>query len=72
MFRDDGGDRRPRLLRDAENSDVAMMCGEPLWWRCHRRMIADLATRDGYQVQHFMPEGSLSAHRASDWLSQGS
>ncbi len=61
-----------RLLREAENSDVAMMCGEPLWWRCHRRMIADLATRDGRPVQHIMPNGSLSAHRASDWLTGGS
>src|ERR1700757_3119852 len=24
-----------RLLREAEDCDVAVMCGEPLWWRCH-------------------------------------
>jgi uncharacterized protein (DUF488 family) len=57
-----------RLLQDADSCDVAIMCGEPTWWRCHRRMIADLATRDGHAVQHIMPNGSLSQHRMSDWL----
>ncbi len=59
-----------RLLRDADTCNVAVMCGEPTWWRCHRRMIADLATRDGHQVQHIMPNGSLSPHRMSDWLTR--
>jgi uncharacterized protein (DUF488 family) len=57
-----------RLLRDADACNVAIMCGEPVWWRCHRRMLADLATRDGYTVQHIMPNGSLSEHRMSEWL----
>ena len=56
------------LLREADERNVAIMCGEPTWWRCHRRMIADLATRDGRQVQHIMPNGSLSEHRMSEWL----
>lgn len=59
-----------RLLRDADTTNVAVMCGEPTWWRCHRRMIADLASRDGRRVQHIMPDGSLSAHRASEWLTR--
>jgi uncharacterized protein (DUF488 family) len=57
-----------RLLQEAETTEVAVMCGEPTWWRCHRRMIADLATRDGRPVQHIMPNGSLAPHRMSDWL----
>lgn len=57
-----------RLLRDADACNVAVMCGEPTWWRCHRRMIADLATRDGHEVWHIMPNGSLSPHHMSDWL----
>ncbi|MCV7382193.1 hypothetical protein BST11_24905 [Mycobacterium alsense] len=59
-----------RLLDDADAGNVAVMCGEPTWWRCHRRMIADLATRDGREVQHIMPNGSLSLHRPSDWLTR--
>ncbi|OBA77855.1 hypothetical protein A9W99_04610 [Mycobacterium sp. 1164966.3] len=57
-----------QLLRDAENHNVAIMCGEPTWWRCHRRMIADLATQDGHPVHHIMPNESLSLHSTSDWL----
>lgn len=57
-----------RLLAEADARNVAIMCGEPTWWRCHRRMIADLATHDGRLVQHIMPNGSLSEHRMSEWL----
>jgi uncharacterized protein (DUF488 family) len=57
-----------RLLQEADTQDVAIMCGEPMWWRCHRRMIADLATRDGRVVQHIMPNGSLVEHVMSGWL----
>ncbi|OBK49431.1 DUF488 family protein [Mycobacterium sp. 1081908.1] len=57
-----------RLLHDAGAGDVAIMCGEPTWWRCHRRMIADLATHDGDRVLHIMPNGSLTEHPPSDWL----
>lgn len=57
-----------RLLQEADSRHVAIMCGEPTWWRCHRRMIADLATRDGRVVQHIMPNGSLAEHFMSAWL----
>ncbi len=57
-----------RLLNEADIRNVAIMCGEPTWWRCHRRIIADLATRDGRTVQHIMPNGSLSQHGMSEWL----
>lgn len=57
-----------RLLHEADTCNLAVMCGEPTWWRCHRRMIADLATHDGRLVQHIMPNGSLSEHRMSEWL----
>lgn len=31
---------------------VAIMCSETLWWRCHRRMIADALVVDGWDVRH--------------------
>jgi uncharacterized protein (DUF488 family) len=40
----------------------AMMCSEGLWWRCHRRIIADHMTLLGWNVQHIMPNGKLAAH----------
>lgn len=32
----------------------AIMCSEAVWWRCHRRFIADYLLHDGRQVFHLM------------------
>ncbi|QEA39986.1 DUF488 domain-containing protein [Pistricoccus aurantiacus] len=32
----------------------AIMCAEALWWRCHRRIIADHLLHHGEQVHHLM------------------
>ena len=32
-----------RLIRDSHSRHIAIMCSETLWWRCHRRLIADAA-----------------------------
>lgn len=43
-------------LRELEerSADVsqALMCAETLWWRCHRRLIADALVADGFEVIH--------------------
>jgi uncharacterized protein (DUF488 family) len=45
---------------------VAIMCAEVLWWRCHRRLIADVVTLSrAHAVQHAMPDGRLSEHRVA-------
>ncbi len=31
---------------------TAIMCAEAVWWRCHRRLIADGLTVRGWQVEH--------------------
>jgi uncharacterized protein (DUF488 family) len=51
----------------AEPGTVAVMCSESVWWRCHRRLIADVAVlgRD-VPVQHLMPDGRLAPHRPSE------
>jgi uncharacterized protein (DUF488 family) len=33
---------------------VAIMCAETVWWRCHRRLIADALVRDGIEVEHLL------------------
>ncbi len=50
----------------AGSASVALMCAESLWWRCHRRLIADVVvlTR-AYAVRHIMPDGCLSEHRVA-------
>ena len=55
------------VLAEAARSTVAVMCSESVWWRCHRRLIADIAALGrGVPVQHLMPDGRLTPHRLSD------
>jgi uncharacterized protein (DUF488 family) len=46
----------------AAESPTAVMCAEALWWRCHRRLIADRLTALGWTVCHIGPDGSLAEH----------
>lgn len=39
----------------------AIMCAEAVWWRCHRRIIADYLLAGGTRVEHIMGEGKLVA-----------
>jgi uncharacterized protein (DUF488 family) len=41
-----------RLEEIAEEQATAMMCAEAVWWRCHRRLIADALTVRGWRVEH--------------------
>lgn len=41
---------------------TAMMCSESLWWRCHRRLVADRLTSTGWEVAHIGPDGRLTVH----------
>ncbi|MBZ6108989.1 MULTISPECIES: DUF488 domain-containing protein [Streptomyces] len=51
------------LLAQAARERSAVMCGEAVWWRCHRRLIADFAVlaRDT-PVDHLMHDGRLTPH----------
>jgi uncharacterized protein (DUF488 family) len=54
------------LLEEAATGLTAVMCAESLWWRCHRRMIADfLVLARNVDVRHLMHDGTLRPHRAS-------
>ncbi|MFW6203804.1 MAG: DUF488 family protein [Actinomycetota bacterium] len=55
------------LLDEAASTPVAIMCAESLWWRCHRRMIADYVTLvRGVDVRHLMHDGRLQQHVPTD------
>ena len=43
-----------RLLAIAENERCAIMCAEAVWWRCHRRIVADYLLARGKSVVHLM------------------
>ena len=55
------------VLAEAATGTVAVMCSESVWWRCHRRLIADVAVLvRGVPVSHLMPDGRLTPHRPSE------
>ncbi len=41
-----------RLEVLAGERPTAIMCAEAVWWRCHRRLIADALTVRGWRVEH--------------------
>lgn len=43
-----------------------LMCAETLWWRCHRRLIAELLVARGHTVVHLIRPGKREYHRLSD------
>lgn len=51
------------LMHAANACRTAVMCSELLWWRCHRRLIADVLVFSGWQVMHIMGPGEGTAHR---------
>lgn len=50
----------------ARASRCAVMCSEAVWWRCHRRIIADYLLADGFTVLHILgPRAVESAELTS-------
>ncbi|HEX8222257.1 MAG TPA: DUF488 domain-containing protein [Allosphingosinicella sp.] len=41
----------------------AMMCAEAVWWRCHRRIVADYLLAAGREVFHLMGEDRVEPAR---------
>jgi uncharacterized protein (DUF488 family) len=58
---------RSALLRLEQDARVppplAIMCAETLWWRCHRRLIADALVVRGHTVVHLFDENNSQPHR---------
>ncbi len=47
----------------AHAETTAFMCAEALYFRCHRRFIADRLAAKGWRVTHIMPDGRLYEHK---------
>jgi uncharacterized protein (DUF488 family) len=43
-----------RLLELAGRRRCAIMCAEAVWWRCHRRIVADYLLLEGVEVFHLL------------------
>lgn len=54
---------RAWLIDTSRDTSTAVMCAESLWWRCHRRMLADALVAAGCEVRHIMEGGRQDPHR---------
>ncbi len=50
-----------RLKAIGQEHRCAIMCAEAVWWRCHRRIIADYLLAGGADVFHIMGPGHVDA-----------
>jgi uncharacterized protein (DUF488 family) len=51
------------LITVCRDQPVAVMCSESVWWRCHRRLLADhLVAIRHLEVLHLMHDGRVTAH----------
>ena len=51
------------LLVLAHGLRTTVMCAELLWWRCHRRLIADVLVALGISVLHIRDGNAAEPHR---------
>lgn len=50
------------LERSLAEPSPCFMCAETLWWRCHRRLIADLLVARGHEVVHLLGPDRSQPH----------
>jgi uncharacterized protein (DUF488 family) len=53
------------VLALAGEHRTALMCAEAPWWRCHRRLIADLLMHRGHDVLHIVSKAEPKQHPLS-------
>jgi uncharacterized protein (DUF488 family) len=63
MGSDEFRDALAELLAEAGAARTAVMCSESVWWRCHRRLLADAAVLlGGATVIHIGHDGTTGLH----------
>lgn len=55
------------LEKRAELQRVALMCAEPMPWRCHRLLISNTMAARGWTVRHIMAGGEPRTHVLGAW-----
>ncbi len=53
---------REALMDAARSERTCVMCAEAVWWRCHRRLIADDFVARGWTVMHLLGPGNVQPH----------
>lgn len=60
------------LLEDVARARTAVMCSEAVWWRCHRRIVADVVlVEHGIPVLHLLHDGRSTPHPVSEGAARG-
>jgi uncharacterized protein (DUF488 family) len=57
-----------QLMAIAHARPTAILCAEPVPWRCHRSLIADALTKKGWLVRDIMSPTRASKHRLTPFL----
>jgi uncharacterized protein (DUF488 family) len=58
------------LGRELARPEPCFLCAETLWWRCHRRLIAELLLARGHEVVHLLEPGHSEPHRPWEPISE--
>jgi uncharacterized protein (DUF488 family) len=49
----------------------AIMCAEAVWWRCHRRIVADYLLAAGDEVFHILGPGKVEPAKPTPGVQSG-
>ena len=55
------------LLQFSAARRATVMCAEAVWWRCHRRLLADALLVRDVAVWHILPSGPAKPHHLSEF-----
>ena len=55
------------LIHWSEAAQTAIMCAEAVWWRCHRRLVADALLARGIEVRHIISAAEPRPHSLTEF-----
>jgi uncharacterized protein (DUF488 family) len=55
-----------QLIEEGRKRRTAIMCSEAVWWRCHRRIVADYLIAAGETVFHILGPGHIEPARLTE------
>ena len=56
-----------QLMALAAENRVALLCGEPMPWRCHRLIISNTLVACGWIVRHILGDAEPRVHELGRW-----
>jgi uncharacterized protein (DUF488 family) len=63
MFTEEFQRAASELIRRAEQSPIAYMCAERVYFHCHRMLVSDWLTAHGHEVLHIDGTGPVKPHK---------